>query len=86
VKHRFTVHGLRYTFTDLIRLSTADAVVRRALTGHVTQEMQQHYSNVGTEEKRAAIAGALKLLANTNAGQSVNSGVNRGGPEEVSAT
>lgn len=65
VKRRFTVHGLRYTFTDLIRLSNADAVVRRALTGHVTDEMQRHYSNVGTEEKRAAIAGALSLLANT---------------------
>ena len=42
-------------------------MVRRALTGHVTQEMQQHYSNVGTDEKRAAIAGALKLLADTKA-------------------
>ncbi len=86
VKRRFTLHGLRYTFTDLIRLSKADAVVRRALTGHVTQEMQDHYSNVGTEEKRAAIAGALKLLATAkeakndeqgeNRRESVNSGVN----------
>jgi len=33
--------------------------VRCALTGHVTQEMQDHYSNVGTEEKRTAIAGAV---------------------------
>jgi len=65
VTRRFTVHGLRYTFTDLIRLSNADAVMRRALTGHVTDEMQRHYSNVGTQEKRAAIAGALQLLANT---------------------
>ncbi|HEY4182682.1 MAG TPA: tyrosine-type recombinase/integrase [Kofleriaceae bacterium] len=63
VRRRFTLHGLRYTFTDLIRLSNADAVVRRALTGHVTQEMQDHYSNVGTEEKRAAIAGAARLLS-----------------------
>lgn len=88
------MHGLRYTFTDLIRLSKADAVVRRALTGHVTQEMQQHYSHVGTEEKRAAIAGALRLLADTRAARdeqssvnqaaSVNSGVNRGVVEGVS--
>jgi len=67
VKHRFTVLVLRYTFTDLIRLSKADAVMRRALTGHVTQEMQQHYSHVGTQEKRAAIAGALQLLADAKA-------------------
>jgi integrase len=62
ITRRFTLHGLRYTFTDLIRLSNADAVVRRALTGHVTQEMQDHYSNVGTDEKRAAIAGAVRLI------------------------
>jgi hypothetical protein len=45
--------------------------------------MQQHYSNVGTEEKRAAIARALRLLADTGAVQEVgvNSGVNRGGSE-----
>jgi len=85
VKRRFTLHGLRYTFTDLIRLSKADAVVRRALTGHVTREMQDHYSHVGTEEKRAAIGGALKLVVITKGAkngertaESVNSGVNWG--------
>jgi integrase len=70
VKHHFTVHGIRYTFTDLIRLSNADAVVRRALTGHVTQEMQQHYSHVGTEEKRAVIAGADPLGIRLHGGRS----------------
>src|SRR5262249_885196 len=35
----FTIHGLRYTFTDLVRRANVDAVVRRALTGHVTEEM-----------------------------------------------
>jgi hypothetical protein len=30
---RFTIHGLRDTFTDLVRLANVDAVVRRALTG-----------------------------------------------------
>ncbi len=62
IQRRFTLHGLRYTFTDLIRLANTDAVVRRALTGHVTQEMQDHYSSVGTAEKRAAIAGAIRLV------------------------
>jgi hypothetical protein len=38
-----------------------DAVVRRALTGHVTEQMQRHYSTVGLDEKRAAIAGVLRL-------------------------
>src|SRR5262249_51312996 len=62
IEKRFTVHGLRYTFTDLVRRANVDAVVRRALTGHVTEEMQRHYSTVGLDEKRAAIAGVLRLV------------------------
>ena len=61
ITKRFTVHGLRYTFTDLVRRANVDAVVRRALTGHVTEQMQRHYSTVGLDEKRAAIAGVLRL-------------------------
>jgi integrase len=61
ITKRFTVHGLRYTFTDLVRRANVDAVVRRALTGHVTEQMQRHYSTVGMDEKRAAIAGVLRL-------------------------
>ena len=33
-----------------------------ALTGHVTEEMQRHYSTVGLDEKRAAIVGVLRLV------------------------
>ena len=33
-----------------------------ALTGHVTEEMQRHYSTVGLDEKWAAIAGVLRLM------------------------
>ena len=62
ITKRFTVHGLRYTFTDLVRRANVDAVVRRALTGHVTEQMQRHYSTVGLDEKRAAIAGVLRLV------------------------
>ncbi|HEY0252741.1 MAG TPA: site-specific integrase [Kofleriaceae bacterium] len=62
IDQRFTPHGLRYTFTDLVRLANVDAVVRRALTGHVTEEMQRHYSTVGMDEKRAAVAGVLRLV------------------------
>ena len=61
-RRRRPSHGLRYTFTDLVRLANVDAVVRRALTGHVTEEMQRHYSTVGMDEKRAAVAGVLRVL------------------------
>ncbi len=63
ITKRFTLHGLRYTFTDLVRRANVDAVVRRALTGHVTSEMQQHYSSVGLDEKRAAISGVARVMA-----------------------
>lgn len=70
VTKRFTVHGLRYTFTDLVRRANVDAVVRRALTGHVTEEMQRHYSTVGLDEKRAAIAGVIRLVPPASGGTS----------------
>ena len=34
----------------------------RAPTGHVTREMQDHQLTSGTEEKRAALAGALSFV------------------------
>lgn len=78
ITKRFTVHGLRYTFTDLVRRANVDAVVRRALTGHVTEEMQRHYSTVGLDEKRAAIAGVLRLVPIERSG-GVEGGVANGG-------
>jgi integrase len=74
ITKRFTVHGLRYTFTDLVLRANVDAVVRRALTGHVTEEMQRHYSTVGLDEKRAAIAGVLRLVPPTSGGNESGSG------------
>lgn len=55
IDKRFTTHGLRYTFTDIIREAEVDPVVRRALTGHVTKKMQHHYSTVRLAEKREAM-------------------------------
>ncbi len=37
-------------------------MVCRALTGHVTESMQDHYSSVNLEEKRAAVAGVHQLV------------------------
>lgn len=74
---RFTVHGLRRTFNDLTRRAGADGIVTRALTGHVTSAMTEHYSTVGLDEKRAAVEGVVRLVPLS---QSVNSGVN--GAEE----
>jgi hypothetical protein len=47
---------------SLVRRANVDAVVRRALTGHVTERKQRHYSHVSNHERRAAMAGILRLL------------------------
>ncbi len=87
IDRRFTVHGCRYSFTDLTRLAKVDAVTRRALTGHVTEQMQRHYSTVDVAEKREAMQAAMDVLTKAKAAaalaaaevtrrRGVNSGVN----------
>jgi hypothetical protein len=39
-----------------------DAVVTKALTGHVTEKMREHYSSVDLEEKRAAVSAVGRLI------------------------
>jgi len=62
VEKRFTVHRLRYTFTDLLRKAGVDPVLRRQLVGHVTEEMQRKYSTVDIDESRAAMAPVFRLV------------------------
>jgi integrase len=64
VEERFTVHGMRRTFVDLARRAKVDSVVTRSLTGHVTEKMRIHYSSVGLDEKRIAVALIAKLVRN----------------------
>ena len=59
VEKHLTPHKLRYFFNDLLRLAGIDKVARKALTGHVTDEMTERYSTVDLDEKRAA----MKLVA-----------------------
>jgi integrase len=58
VKSHITLHKMRYMFSDLLRLARVDKVTRKAMVGHVTDEMQEHYSTVGIDEKREAMAAA----------------------------
>lgn len=52
----FTLHGFRRTFNNLVRRETKSTMVVKALTGHSTDRMTEHYSHVGDGEKRAAMA------------------------------
>lgn len=62
----FTIHGFRHTFNNLVRQAAGLAgqnVVLQAMTGHSSDEMTEHYSQVSIEEKRVAVGGLLKLVA-----------------------
>jgi integrase len=54
IGRRITPHGLRRTFNNLVRQVEADAIVIRSITGHSTEQMREHYSHVGVEEKQRA--------------------------------
>jgi integrase len=55
-------HGFRHTFNNLVR-QVAEGEVVRSLTGHVDEEMTSHYSHVSLDEKHAAVARVVELLA-----------------------
>lgn len=56
-----TTHGLRRTFNNLSR-QVAGEIVTRSITGHVTQEMTEHYSHVDRSEKLAAVGKVVRLV------------------------
>jgi integrase len=47
-------HHLRHAFNHLLRKGGVDRMVLRAMVGHSSEEMTQHYSEAETEEMRAA--------------------------------
>ena len=57
IEQRFSVHGFRRTFNNLLRQATTGEVVR-SMTGHVTERMTEHYSHAGANEKRTAVVRA----------------------------
>ena len=77
MKERFTVHGLRRGFHDLIRRAGTDGLVICALTGHTTSEMTHHYSTVGLDEKRVAVDGAVSLVSLPKLGTGLGTGLKR---------
>lgn len=62
IGERFTVHGLRRTFNDITRRAKVDPLVIKSITGHVTEDMREHYSTVDLEEKRMALASVVKRV------------------------
>lgn len=58
----FTPRGMRRTFNDLARTARIEAVVTRSISGHLTEEMQNHYSTVRGPEQREGISRVVDLM------------------------
>jgi len=58
---RVTPRALRRTYQDLARAAEMKDLVTRAISGHATEQMQQHYSTVAQTEMRQEIAKIVSL-------------------------
>jgi hypothetical protein len=61
MKH-LSPYFVRRTFQDLCRAAQVHDFVARAISGHATVEMQEHYSTVGGEEVRAGLANVISRV------------------------
>ncbi len=74
VDQNVTPHSMRRTVNNLVRQGAGD-IAARAIVGHVTEEMTEHYSKVTLDEKHRALLGAVgqNLAASVRArGMEVN--------------
>jgi integrase len=58
---KITPRAMRRTFQDLAREAEVKDIVTRAISGHVTEEMQRHYSTVNPLEVEQGIAKVISL-------------------------
>lgn len=58
---KVTPRAMRRTFQDLARAASVADVVTRAISGHATETMQQHYSSVSGDEMRQSLARVVSL-------------------------
>ena len=69
IKKHLTAKLMRRTFQDLGRAAQVHDLVVRAISGHATSELQQHYSTVAGEEVRAGLAKVISLAGFAKARQ-----------------
>jgi integrase len=53
--------AMRRTFQDLARAAEVKDIVTRSISGHATEDMQQHYSTVAPDEMRSSLAKVISL-------------------------
>lgn len=61
IGRKATPHWFRHTFNNFLR-QTADKETQKALTGHSTDEMAEHYSHVSFGEKQAAVSRMIDFV------------------------
>lgn len=61
LKKQITPRAMRRTFNDLCRRAEVRDVVTRSISGHLTEEMQRHYSTVAPDEQRESLAKVVSL-------------------------
>jgi Phage integrase family len=62
LRKAFTPRGMRRTFNDLARAAKVNDLVTRSISGHMTEQMQRHYSTVTPDEQRASIGNVVSLF------------------------
>jgi integrase len=73
VDKHVTAHTMRRTFNNLAR-QAAGEIVTRAMTGHATAAMTEHYSDVTLDEKMTALTSAMGPLLGPPAGTKPKAG------------
>jgi hypothetical protein len=60
---RVTPRAMRRTFNDLARKAKVHDLVTRAISGHLTERMQRHYSTAQRDEMLTAVGRVVSFLA-----------------------
>jgi hypothetical protein len=68
LKKKFTPRGMRRTFNDLARVANVEAIVTKSISGHLTEQMREHYSTVSPVEQRESIGRLLRLVKSSESG------------------
>ena len=67
IEKALTPRFMRRTFQDLGRAASVHDFVVRAISGHATTSMQEHYSSVSGDEVRSGLAKVIALAGITSA-------------------
>lgn len=62
IEKHLSPHGMRWTFSNLMRQAQVDTVVLHATIGHNSDRMTEHYSHVTKAEKMAAVDRLVEVV------------------------